>query len=56
MTVPASTSPAIAGIASAGNDIDALMLAIGEASYLDEEPGDDRQKLRGAMRSDGELH
>lgn len=47
MTVPAPVSPAVAAFAAAGSDIDALTSAIGEASYLDTQPGEDRQKLRG---------
>ncbi len=38
---------AVAGLAAAGNDTDALQKAIEEASYLEATPGDDRQKLRG---------
>ena len=47
MTVPDPVSPAVVAFAAAGNDVDALSSAINEASYLDTQPGDDRQKLRG---------
>lgn len=39
---------ALAALASAGNDLQALAEAIAEASFLDATPGNDRQKLRGA--------
>ena len=42
-----TVAQAIEAFAAAGNDIDALEKAIGEASYLDASPGEDRQKLRG---------
>ncbi len=45
-----TVAPAIAAFAAAGNDIDAMEKAIGEASYLDATPGEDRQKLRGSPR------
>ena len=48
MTVPAPVNPAIAAINAAGNDIDSLTLAIEQAEHLESQPGDDRQKLRGA--------
>lgn len=38
---------AIADLISAGNDLDALAEAIQNAGFLDEIPGEDRQKLRG---------
>lgn len=38
---------ALAGIAAAGNDPEALAEAIEQASFLDATPGEDRQKLRG---------
>jgi hypothetical protein len=44
MTVDAKS--AVAGLAAA-KDIDSLGKAIAAASFLDETPGDDRQKLRG---------
>lgn len=46
MTVDAKT--AVAGLAAA-KDIDSLTKAIATASFLDETPGDDRQKLRGEL-------
>lgn len=45
MTVDAKT--AVAGLAA--KDIEALGKAIAAASFLDETPGDDRQKLRGEI-------
>ena len=47
MTVAPGVSPAVAAFAAAGNDIDALREAIDAAKYLDDKPGEDRQKLRG---------
>ena len=38
---------AVASLQGAGNDLEALALAIKAASFLDETPGDNRQKLRG---------
>ncbi len=38
---------AIADLISAGNDLDALAEAIVNAGFLDDIPGEDRQKLRG---------
>lgn len=38
---------ALAGIAAAGNDTEALAEAIEKAAFLEETPGEDRQKLRG---------
>lgn len=46
-----TVAPAIAAFAAAGNDVDALEQAIEQASYLDATPGEDRQKLRGSLRS-----
>lgn len=41
------TASTIAALQAAGDDLDALANAIIQASYLDEIPGEDRQKLRG---------
>jgi hypothetical protein len=38
---------AVAALQAAGEDIDALITAVGKAKFLDEIPGKDRQKLRG---------
>ena len=38
---------ALSGIAAAGNDTEALAEAIEKAAFLEETPGEDRQKLRG---------
>ena len=38
---------ALAGIAAAGNDTETLAEAIEKAAFLEESPGEDRQKLRG---------
>jgi hypothetical protein len=38
---------AIADLIAAGNDTDALAEAIANAGFLDDVPGDERQKLRG---------
>jgi hypothetical protein len=40
---------AVATLQAAGEDIDALITAIGKAKFLDEIPGEDRQKLRGGF-------
>lgn len=40
---------AVAALAAAGNDAEALEQAIKAAAHLDEKPGDDRQKLRGVL-------
>jgi hypothetical protein len=42
---------AVAALQAAGEDIDALITAVGKAKFLDEIPGDDRQKLRGECAS-----
>ncbi|KAF6263193.1 hypothetical protein COO60DRAFT_1470403 [Scenedesmus sp. NREL 46B-D3] len=39
---------AVAALQAAGEDIDALITAVGKANFLDEIPGEDRQKLRAA--------
>lgn len=41
---------AVADLVAAGNDPDALADAIVNAGFLDDIPGEDRQKLRGAIR------
>lgn len=38
---------AVAALAAAGNDTEALAQAIEKAAFLEETPGEDRQKLRG---------
>ena len=38
----------VARLSEAGDSIDALSMAIEHAAYLDDQPGDPRQKLRGA--------
>ena len=38
---------ALANLAAAGNDTEALAEAIEQASFLDAKPGEDRQKFRG---------
>ena len=38
---------AVIALQSAGNDVEALALAIKEAAFLDATPGNNRQKLRG---------
>ena len=38
---------AVAALQAAGKDVNKLMKAIESASFLDETPGEDRQKLRG---------
>ena len=38
-------------IISTGDDVDALTESIAAASFLDETPGEDRQKLRGKLLS-----
>ena len=38
---------AVYALTAAGNDTEALAEAIEAASFLDETPGEDRQKLRG---------
>jgi hypothetical protein len=38
---------AVAALQAAGEDIDALITAVGKAKFLDEIPGEERQKLRG---------
>ena len=43
----ADTATALAALAAAGTDKEALSTAIKAASFLDETPGEDRQKLRG---------
>ena len=48
MTVDAST--AVAALVAA-KDIEALEAAIEQSSFLDNTPGEDRQKLRGAGRA-----
>lgn len=40
---------ALGRLTAAGNDTEALAEAIEYASFLDATPGDDRQKLRGAV-------
>lgn len=45
MTVDATS--AVAALLAA-KDIEALQAAIAAATFLDDKPGDDRQKLRGA--------
>uniref|UniRef100_A0A383VFQ0 ACB domain-containing protein n=1 Tax=Tetradesmus obliquus TaxID=3088 RepID=A0A383VFQ0_TETOB len=39
---------AVAALQAAGEGIDALITAVGKAKFLDETPGEDRQKLRAA--------
>ena len=53
MTVQASpeAQQAVAAFAAAGNDPDALSAAIDQAKFLDNVPGEERQKLRGASAS-----
>ncbi|KAK9863274.1 hypothetical protein WJX84_001796 [Apatococcus fuscideae] len=50
MTVQASpeAQQAVAAFAAAGNDPDALSAAIDQAKFLDNVPGEERQKLRAA--------
>lgn len=45
-TMVVNTSAAVAALAAA-KDVEALEAAIESASFLDNQPGDDRQKLRG---------
>jgi len=40
---------ALAGIVAAGNDTETLAEAIEKAAFLEETPGEDRQKLRGTF-------
>lgn len=48
MTVDTASAVAALQAASAGDDTNALADAIINASFLDQTPGEDRQKLRGA--------
>ena len=41
----------VASLSDAGDSVDALSMAIQQAAYLDDQPGDARQKLRGARAS-----
>ncbi len=41
------TDAAVSALHAAGDDIEALVEAIEQASFLDDIPGEDRQKLRG---------
>ncbi len=41
------TAATVAALQAAGDNVDALANAIIQASYLDDIPGEDRQKLRG---------
>jgi hypothetical protein len=43
------TNSAVALLKAAGDDIDALSEAIIKTSFLDSIPGEDRQRLRGAL-------
>ena len=43
----ASAQAALAGIAAAADSVDALSVAIKQAAFVDEHPGEARQKLRG---------
>lgn len=47
MVVNADVQAAVAALQAAGDDTDALSASIAKASFLDEIPGEDRQKLRG---------
>ena len=53
MAKDAATSVAALARAHELMDVDGLKRAIEEASFLDETPGPDRQKLRGAPRGQG---
>jgi hypothetical protein len=46
---------AVAALQAAGEDIDALITAVGKAKFLDEIPGEDRQKLRGQCTSSSQV-
>ena len=43
----ADVEAALAGIAAAADSVDALPVAIKQAAFLDDHPGEARQKLRG---------
>lgn len=43
----ADATAAVAALAAAGKDTEALMAAIKGAAFLDSTPGESRQKLRG---------
>ena len=45
----ADAATALAALAAAGTDREALISAIKAATFLDETPGEDRQKLRGTQ-------
>ena len=51
--VEARTSAALAALAAAGGDADALGEAVEGAAWLDAVPGDGRQALRGAAGGGG---
>lgn len=42
---------AIARIAAAADSVDALAVAVEKAAFLDGQPGDGRQKLRGTIQA-----
>ena len=42
---------ALASIAAAADSIDALTVAVAKAAFLDGQPGDGRQKLRGTVQA-----
>lgn len=48
------TASALAALAAAGDNAESLKAAILAASFLDEVPGEDRQKLRGERAERGE--
>ncbi len=43
----ADADSAVASIVAAADSTDALSVAIGQAAFLDDQPGEARQKLRG---------
>lgn len=47
MPEPANEEAALAKIAAAADSIDALSVAVEKAAFLDQKPGEGRQKLRG---------
>lgn len=47
MPEPAVEEAAVANIAAAADSIDALSVAVEKAAFLDQQPGEGRQKLRG---------
>ena len=51
MPEAADVEGALAGIAAAADSVDALSVAIKKAAFLDDQPGEARQRLRGRTNS-----